>query len=139
MDALDEFGVEYALHIASAHRTPDYAKELAESAIGNGCRVIIAAAGMAAALPGSLAAHTVLPVIGIPLSASALNGVDALYAITQMPPGVPVATVAIDGARNGALLAIQILATSNSDLREKLAAYKLEMKQKIINSNIATS
>ena len=135
LETLKEFGVEYKLSIASAHRSPHFVRELAESAQVDDYSVIIAAAGMAAALPGALAAHTIAPVVGIPLNASALNGVDALYAIAQMPPGIPVATVAIDGARNGALLAIEILAINDANLRTKLEEYRQKMRRSILEKN----
>lgn len=108
-EVLREAGVEYALEVASAHRTPDRVAELARGAEGEGYRVVIAAAGLAAALPGVVAAHTRLPVIGLPVAAGALKGVDALLSITQMPPGVPVAAVGIDNGRNAAHLALRIL------------------------------
>ena len=108
----------------SAHRNPDVVSTFARQAKDNGYRVLICGAGMAAALPGVVAAHTTLPVIGVPLSGSALSGIDALYAIVQMPRGVPVATVAVDGAANAALLAIEILALSNDELAARLTAYR---------------
>jgi 5-(carboxyamino)imidazole ribonucleotide mutase len=123
-DVLAEFGVEATMHVMSAHRTPDVVADFARTARERGYRVVICGAGMAAALPGAVAAHTTLPVIGVPLSGSALNGVDALYAIVQMPRGVPVASVAIDGAANAALLAIEILAVADTTLAGKLAAYR---------------
>jgi 5-(carboxyamino)imidazole ribonucleotide mutase len=124
---LQDFGVSYEMTIASAHRSPDLAAEYARSAEERGIEVIIAGAGMAAHLPGVLAAYTCLPVIGVPLKSSALNGLDSLYSIVQMPPGVPVATVAIDGARNAALLAVQMLSIKDPELREKFRAYKKEL------------
>ena len=125
---LDDFGVEYDFHISSAHRNPDNTALLAKNAESEGIKVIIACAGMAAHLPGVIASHTVLPVIGVPIQSGALNGVDALYSIAQMPPGVPVAAVAINGVKNAALLAIQILGTIDPALREKFRAYKEGMK-----------
>lgn len=121
---LDELGVPYEVTVSSAHRNPDATAEYARSAKDRGLKVIIAGAGLAAALPGVIAAHTTLPVIGVPVASGALNGVDALYAIVQMPPGVPVATVGIDNARNAAVLAAQILALSDDAIRQKLDAYK---------------
>lgn len=123
-DILQRFGVEVDTEVMSAHRTPASVTAFAAQAKANGYGVIIAAAGMAAALPGAVAAHTTLPVIGLPLSGSALNGVDALYAIAQLPPGVPAACVAIDGAKNAGILAAQILALNDDDLAGKLAEFK---------------
>lgn len=128
-DVLEEFGVESELLVSSAHRNPDATAELARSAAAQGVKVIIAAAGMAAHLPGVLAAHTALPVIGLPLASGGLGGLDALLSVAQMPPGVPVACVAIGGAKNAALLAVQILALSDSGLREKFLAYKRSLAQ----------
>ena len=121
---LKDFGVEYEVRVMSAHRTPEAAAEFSRNAKANGFGVIIAAAGKAAHLGGVLAAHTVLPVIGIPVKSSTLDGLDALLATVQMPSGIPVATVAIDGSANAALLAIQMLALSNEGLSEKLEEYK---------------
>ena len=119
---LAEFGIPYEAHILSAHRTPVEAAEFARSARANGFGVLIAAAGMAAHLAGALAANTTLPVIGIPCKSTNLDGMDALLSTVMMPSGIPVATVAIDGAKNAALLAIQILAVTDAGLAEKLAA-----------------
>jgi 5-(carboxyamino)imidazole ribonucleotide mutase len=127
---LVEFGIPYEAKICSAHRTPDLAIQLARQAAGEGFGVIIAAAGLAAHLPGVIAACTTLPVIGVPIRSGALNGTDALYAIVQMPAGIPVATVAIDGAANAAILAAEILALSD----EQLAARLTQHKQKIADS-----
>jgi len=124
LDVLAQFGVEAEEHVLSAHRSPDAVAAFARSARDNGFGVLICGAGMAAALPGVVAAFTTLPVIGVPLSGSALNGVDALYAIVQMPRGVPVASVAIDGSANAALLAIEILAVADSELAGKIAAHR---------------
>jgi 5-(carboxyamino)imidazole ribonucleotide mutase len=121
---LDQLEIPYDMTVCSAHRNPERTAEYASKAKENGRKVIIAGAGLAAALPGVIAAHTTLPVIGVPCGGGALNGVDALYAIVQMPPGVPVATVGIDNARNAAVLAAQILALSDDGLQERLAAYK---------------
>jgi 5-(carboxyamino)imidazole ribonucleotide mutase len=123
-EILERFGVEVDVEVMSAHRTPASVTAFAAQAKGNGYGVIIAAAGMAAALPGAVAAHTTLPVIGLPLSGSALNGVDALYAIAQLPPGGPAACVAIDGAKNAGILAAQILALGDDELADKLAEFK---------------
>lgn len=122
MKTLADLGVEYEAHVYSAHRTPAEAKAFAENAEKNGFGVIIAAAGKAAHLAGALAASTTLPVIGIPVKSSALDGLDALLSTVQMPPGIPVATVGIDGAANAALLAAQILAVSEPELAAKLKA-----------------
>ena len=121
---LDELQIPYDMTISSAHRNPDRTAEYARTAKARGLKVIIAGAGLAAALPGVIAAHTPLPVIGVPCASGALNGIDALYAIVQMPPGVPVATVGIDNARNAAVLAAQILALSDADIQKRLQAYK---------------
>ena len=126
-DTLAEFGVDFDFHVSSAHRKPEQTALLAKNAASEGVKVIIACAGMAAHLPGVVASHTHLPVIGVPLSGGALNGVDALYSVAQMPPGVPVACVAINGAKNAALLAIQILGISDPLLRDKLIAYKRKL------------
>ena len=120
------------MNALSAHRTPEAVEEFAKNARQRGIKVIIAAAGMAAALPGVIAANTTLPVIGVPVKGSVLDGVDALYSIIQMPPGIPVATVAINGAMNAAILAVQMLALSDSSLAETFAAYKEGLKKKIV-------
>ena len=121
---LDELQIPYDITVCSAHRNPDRTAKYARTAKARGLKVIIAGAGLAAALPGVIAAHTTLPVIGVPCASGALNGVDALYAIVQMPPGVPVATVGIDNARNAAVLAAQMLALSDADIQKRLQAYK---------------
>jgi 5-(carboxyamino)imidazole ribonucleotide mutase len=123
-DILKEFQVDYDFIVSSAHRKPENTALLAKNAEAEGCGVIIACAGMAAHLPGVIASHTVLPVIGVPLKSGALGGVDALYSVVQMPPGVPVATVAIDGVKNAAYLAIQILGLEDMELRNRFRAYK---------------
>ncbi len=125
LNVLDNFGVAYKCEICSAHRNPVRTMELAKAAADSGIKVIIAAAGMAAALPGVIAANTFLPVIGVPMAGSALGGVDALLSIVQMPAGVPVAATAIGshGAKNAALLAVRILALNNPSLHKKLGAY----------------
>ncbi len=124
--ALDELGVPYEKHIVSAHRTPKWMAEFAEGAEARGLEVIIAGAGGAAHLPGMVAAHTILPVLGVPVQSAALQGLDSLLSIVQMPAGVPVATLAIGkaGARNAGLLAVAVLATSRPDLRTKLHALR---------------
>lgn len=128
---LKKFEVEYECHIMSAHRTPKLACEFAEKAKENGFGVIICAAGMAAHLAGVIAGHTILPVIGIPCSSSNLDGLDALLATVQMPSGIPVATVAVDGAKNAAILAVQMLALSDEELSKKLMREKALMVEKI--------
>jgi 5-(carboxyamino)imidazole ribonucleotide mutase len=126
IDYLNYFNIPHEMHVMSAHRNPDVVHEFAVHAEKNGYKVIIAGAGMAAALPGVVAALTTLPVIGVPLEGSALNGVDALYSIVQMPPGIPVATVAIGpaGAKNAAILAVEIIALQNEVLKEKLVDFR---------------
>jgi 5-(carboxyamino)imidazole ribonucleotide mutase len=130
---LTRFGVPHECRIVSAHRTPTWMAEYATSAAGRGLEVIIAGAGGAAHLPGMVAAHTVVPVIGVPVQSAALNGLDSLLSIVQMPKGVPVATVAIGaaGAENAGLLAVAILATSRPDLRAGLQAYRDEMARAV--------
>lgn len=127
VDELKAYGVPYECHVMSAHRTPQLACEFAAKAKENGFGVIICAAGMAAHLAGVIAGHTTLPVIGIPCKSSNLDGLDALLATVQMPSGIPVATVAIDGAKNAAILAIQMLALSDDALADKLAMAKQDM------------
>lgn len=129
---LDEFGVGYEMKVSSAHRTPEDTFAYAQAAESRGLRVIIAGAGAAAHLPGVIAAATTLPVIGVPINATALNGVDALYAIVQMPSGVPVASVGVDGAKNAGLLAVQMLALSDDGLKQKLVAYKQQMREAVL-------
>jgi 5-(carboxyamino)imidazole ribonucleotide mutase len=126
-DALSEFGVKAEVRIISAHRTPDDALEYARSAASRGLQVIIAGAGGAAALPGVLAASTSLPVIGVPISATPLIGLDALFSIVQMPSGIPVATVAVGGARNAGLLAVRILAASDPTLRASVERFQADL------------
>ena len=137
---LGDFGIEPAVRIISAHRTPDIAGEFADNAAKNGVKVIIAAAGMAAHLAGALAGRTTLPVIGVPLAAKAgLGGIDALLSTVQMPAGVPVATVAIGkaGAKNAAILAVQILALSDDELQKKFAEFKGVQRKKVIEKDSA--
>ncbi len=124
---LEEFGVEYEMVVSSAHRTPERTVDLVKKFHNGGGKVIIAGAGLAAHLAGAVAARFPLPVIGVPLSSGVLEGTDALLATMQMPPGVPVATVAINGAKNAGILAVQILATSDSNLEEKLIEYKQKL------------
>lgn len=129
---LENFGVEYETRIISAHRTPKQAEQFAADAEANGFGCIIAAAGKAAHLAGVLAATTPLPVIGIPMKSSTMDGLDSLLSVVQMPKGVPVATVAIDGAENAALLAVQILSTADPALREAIKAFKKKQEEEII-------
>ena len=132
---LNDMQVPFEMNALSAHRTPEAVEEFAKNAASRGIKVIIAAAGMAAALPGVIAASTTLPVIGVPIKGSVLDGVDALYSIIQMPPGIPVATVAINGAMNAAILAVQILALADAELATKFADYKTSLKNKIVKAN----
>ena len=134
---LEKFGVPFEAHVYSAHRTPVEASEFAKGARENGFGAIIAAAGKAAHLAGAMAANTTLPVIGIPIKSSTLDGLDALLSTVQMPSGLPVATVAIDGAENAALLAIQILAVEDKDLAAKLDAARAEAAAKVLEKNKA--
>ncbi|MDR2916808.1 MAG: 5-(carboxyamino)imidazole ribonucleotide mutase [Tannerella sp.] len=131
---LDEMEIPFEMHALSAHRTPEAVEKFAKGAEKRGIKVIIAAAGMAAHLCGVIASMTTIPVIGVPIN-STLEGMDALLAIVQMPPGIPVATVGINGALNSAILAVQILATSDDDLQEKLTDYKESLKNKIVKAN----
>ena len=130
-DMLEELGIEYEITIISAHRQPDALIEWARGAEARDVKVMIAGAGMAAALPGMCAALFALPVIGVPLSGKNLDGMDAVFSIMQMPPGVPVATVAIDGAKNAAILAAKILEASDETILEKLKAYPADMKSQV--------
>ncbi|HEX3029554.1 MAG TPA: 5-(carboxyamino)imidazole ribonucleotide mutase [Clostridia bacterium] len=132
---LKEFGVEVEAMVCSAHRTPDKAADFARNAEENGFDAIIAAAGKAAHLPGVIAAYTSLPVIGIPIKSSTMDGLDSLLSIVQMPNGIPVATVAIDGADNAALLAVQILSVGYKELRTKMKEYKLKLVKKVEEKN----
>lgn len=135
LKVLKDFGVDFDAEVCSAHRTPERAAKLAGSAIDNGFEVIIAAAGKAAHLPGVLAAFTTLPVVGLPIKSSLQDGMDSLLSIVQMPPGVPVATVAVNGAVNAGLLAVQILALRYEELMVKLTEYKQTMKSKVEKKN----
>lgn len=132
---LNDMHVPFEMNALSAHRTPEAVEEFAKNASLRGIKVIIAAAGMAAALPGVIAANTTLPVIGVPIKGAVLDGMDALYSIIQMPPGIPVATVAINGAMNAAILAVQILALSDETLARTFAIYKEGLKNKIVKAN----
>jgi 5-(carboxyamino)imidazole ribonucleotide mutase len=132
---LKEFGIGYEVKVLSAHRTPNQHAEYSRTAIDRGLKVIIAAAGGAAHLPGVTAAQTTLPVIGVPIKGKALGGMDALLSIVQMPPGIPVATVAINGAKNAAILAVSIIALVNSDIQTKLIEYKKKMENESLAKN----
>lgn len=134
-DALDEFGIESEVEVLSAHRTPERMIEWGKSASASGIKVIIAGAGGAAHLPGMLASVTSLPVIGVPVSLSNLDGMDSLLSIVQMPAGVPVATVSIDGAKNAGLLAARILGSSQETVREKLDAYRAQLSDLVGEKN----
>lgn len=137
IDILKEFEVPYEVHIYSAHRTPEEAKNFAQAARDNGFGAIIAAAGKAAHLAGAIAANTTLPVIGIPVKSQTLDGLDALLSTVQMPSGIPVATVAIDGAANAALLAVQILAVEDIELAGRLLAQRTANTKKILEKDAA--
>lgn len=136
-DTLKSFGVPFEVHVFSAHRTPEEAKVFSANARENGFGAIIAAAGMAAHLAGAIAANTTLPVIGIPIKSAGLGGIDALLSTVQMPSGIPVATVAIDGAVNAALLCVEILAVTDSELAEKLDDKRKADYEKVLNKNKA--
>lgn len=129
-EILERFGVPHEVHVMSAHRTPEAVASFARSARDNGFAAIICGAGMAAHLAGAVAANTTLPVIGVPLGGGALGGVDALYSTVQMPTGIPVATVAVNGAANAALLAVEILSVNDERLAKELAAYRAELAQR---------
>lgn len=131
---LDEMGIPFEMQALSAHRTPDAVEQFAKNAAERGVRVIIAGAGMAAALPGVIAAQTTLPVIGVPIKGM-LDGLDALLSIVQMPPGIPVATVGVNGALNAAILAAEMLALSDAELQQKMVDYKAKLSQKIEKAN----
>lgn len=137
VNTLKEYGVPYEVHVFSAHRTPVQCAEFTKSAKDNGFGVIIAAAGMAAHLAGAVAANTTLPVIGIPIKSNKLDGVDALLSTVMMPSGIPVATVAIDGAVNAALLSVQILALSDEELSKKLLQARKSASEKVLEKNKA--
>lgn len=132
---MDEFDVVYEILILSAHRSPNETVQFAKKAINRGIKIIIAAAGGAAHLAGVIASHFPLPVIGVPIKTSTLNGVDSLYSIVQMPPGVPVATVGINAAKNAGLLAIEMLAIDKKELRKKIEKYKRKQSESVINKS----
>ena len=131
---LDEMHIPFEVNALSAHRTPDAVEQFAREAKNRGIKVIIAAAGMAAALPGVLAASTTLPVIGVPIKGM-LDGLDSMLSIIQMPPGIPVATVGVNGAQNAAILAVEMLALADEDIAGRLAAFKSSLKEKIEKAN----
>lgn len=133
VEVLQELGIACETTVVSAHRTPDRLVTYAKSAVSRGIKVIIAGAGGAAHLPGMVASFTHLPVIGVPVKTSTMSGLDSLYSIVQMPPGVPVATVAINGAKNAGILAAQILGTSDEEVAKKVIAFKLGMETEVLN------
>ena len=135
MKFLDDMEVPFEVNALSAHRTPDAVEKFAKEAAGRGLKVIIAGAGMAAALPGVIAASTTLPVIGVPIKGSAFDGMDAMLSIIQMPPGIPVATVGVNGAMNAAILAVEIMALADASLAEKMKNYKDGLGAKIEKAN----
>lgn len=134
-EVLKEMGVPYEMDISSAHRLPEKTIEYSKNARGRGIEVIIAGAGMAAHLAGVIASHTTLPVIGVPLKSGALNGVDALYSTVQMPPGIPVATVAIDGAKNAAYLACSILSIKYPEIADRLEAFREKTRKSLLEKS----
>lgn len=136
IETLREFDVPFEVKVLSAHRTPDLTFEFAREARNRGIEVIIAGAGHAAHLPGVLAALTTIPVIGVPIASSPLNGVDSLYSIVQMPPGIPVATVGIDSSKNAAILAVRILSIKYPEYVEKLEDYARKMREKVVRAKI---
>ncbi|MDP4179096.1 MAG: 5-(carboxyamino)imidazole ribonucleotide mutase [Bacillota bacterium] len=133
-NALKEFGIEYKAYILSAHRVPEKLMEVLDTVESEGCECIIAGAGLAAHLPGVIASHTVLPVIGVPINA-AFNGLDALLSIVQMPKSIPVATVGVNNSYNAGMLAVQILSLKYPEIKEKLVNFRKEMKEKFIKEN----
>ena len=139
INTLEEYGVPYEVHVFSAHRTPEHSKDFAQNAILNGFGAIIAAAGKAAHLAGAIAANTTLPVIGIPVKSSTLDGMDALLSTVQMPAGIPVATVAIDGAANAALLAAQIIAVEDADLAKTLTDARKKAAEDVLKKDAEIS
>jgi len=134
-EVLDDFGIGYETRVLSAHRTPKQTIDFVEFSVKNKVKVFIAGAGGAAHLPGIVAAHTILPVIGVPIMGKSMNGLDSLLSIVQMPGGIPVATVSIDGAKNAGLLAIQIIATSDVRLQNKLYNYKKMMEEEVLKKD----
>ena len=135
LETLEKFGITYEVRVLSAHRTPVHAADYAKAAKERGIKVIIAAAGKAAHLPGVIAAHTTIPVIGLPIRSSFMDGLDSLLSISQMPEGVPVAAVSVNGSKNAALLALQILSTADVSLAGKLDRYKKEMEEAVLEND----
>ncbi len=134
LDTLSEFGIAYDFKVASAHRSPSYVEEVIDNAVNQGVKVFITGAGMANHLSGTVASRTTLPVIGVPFSGSSMGGIDSLLSTVQMPPGIPVATVAVDGAKNAAILALEILAIENKDLQKKIIEFRHKETEKIKNA-----
>ena len=134
-DILKQFGVEFQTSIVSAHRTPERMFEFAKSALDNGFKVIIAGAGGSAHLPGMISALTVVPVIGVPIKSKTLKGLDSLYSIVQMPPGIPVATMAINGSKNAALMAVQVLAINDQELLRKIQGYRESLENTVLKKS----
>ena len=134
LDILSEFGMAFDFKVASAHRSPSYVEEIIDNAVNQGVKIFITGAGMANHLSGTVASRTTLPVIGIPFSGGVSNSMDSLLSTVQMPPGVPVATVAVDGAKNAAILALEILSIENKEMQKKLIAYRHKEAEKIKNA-----
>ncbi len=134
LDTLTEFGINFDFKVASAHRSPAYVEEIIDNAVNCGVKVFITGAGMANHLSGTVAAKTTLPVIGVPFSGSPMGGIDSLLSTVQMPPGIPVATVAVDGSKNAAILAIQILSVENKELQKKIIEFRHKEAEKIKNA-----
>ena len=134
LETLSEFGISFDFKVASAHRSPSYVEEIIDNAVNQGVKVFITGAGMANHLSGTVAARTTLPVIGVPFSGSSMGGIDSLFSTVQMPPGIPVATVAVDGAKNAAVLALEILSIDNKDLQKKIIEFRHKESEKIRNA-----
>ena len=134
IDTLTEFNISFDFKVASAHRSPSYVEEIIDNAINHSVKVFITGAGMANHLSGTVASRTTLPVIGIPFSGSSLGGIDSLFSTVQMPPGIPVATVAVDGAKNAAILALEILSIENKELQKKIIEFRHKESEKIKNA-----
>lgn len=134
VDTLSEFGMVYDFKVASAHRSPDYVEEIVDNAVNRGVKVFITGAGMANHLSGTVASRTALPVIGVPFSGGVSGGMDSLLSTLQMPPGVPVATVAVDGAKNAAILALEIISLENKELQKKIIEYRHKETEKVKNA-----
>ena len=134
LEILSEFGISCDFKVASAHRSPSYVEEIIDNAVNQGVKVFITGAGMANHLSGTVAARTTLPVIGVPFSGSSMGGIDSLFSTVQMPPGIPVATVAVDGAKNAAVLALEILSIDNKDLQKKIIEFRHKESEKIRNA-----